>query len=238
MFYICGMKVCGIYIIKSPSGKIYIGQSVDIKRRIKRYKYFGAKEQPYLNNSLIKYGFSNHIVEVLEECDRIDLNKKEEYYIEKHNSFNSDIGMNLTSGGCQNWKISEDTLIKMKDRPKIIHSEETKRKISESNKGKNKGKVSPRKGVELTNETKDKISKNHSRSKPMLGKSHTQETKDKISKSNKGKVAYNRRPIIEIETGFIYSCKKIAALEFGIKERTLKAKLLGKIKNNTSLRYA
>lgn len=232
------MKICGIYMIKSPSGKIYIGQSVDVTRRIKRYKYFGAKEQPYLNNSLIKYGFYNHTIEVLEECRRIDLNTMEEYYIQKYNSFNSDIGMNLTSGGSQNWQISDATRIKMKNRPKRIHSEETKKKISESNTGKNTGKTSPRKGIKLTDETKNKISKNHPHSKPMLGKSHTQETKNKISKSNTGKVAHNRRPIIDIETHIIYSCKKDAALALGINERTLKAKLLGKIKNNTSLRYA
>lgn len=28
------IKICGIYKITSPSGKIYIGQSIDIKRRI------------------------------------------------------------------------------------------------------------------------------------------------------------------------------------------------------------
>ena len=49
--------------------------------------------------------------------------------------------------------------------------------------------------------------------------------------------AHNRRPVVNIETGVVYSCKKEAALAMNIKERTLKAKLLNKITNNTPLRY-
>lgn len=231
------MKICGIYIIKAPSGKIYIGQSVDIKRRFKTYKYVGAKQQPYLNNSFEKYGFENHIFDVLVECKREELNLIEIEYINKYNSFNSKIGMNLTSGGCQNWKISEETRDKMKNRPKIIHSEETKNKMRISAIGKNKGKVSPRKNIKLSDETKEKISKNHSHSKPMLGKTHTEETRNKIRDSKIGKPAHNRRPVIDINTGIVYSHKKEAADALGIKIRTLKAKLEGKLKNNTPIRY-
>lgn len=231
------MKICGIYIIKAPSGKIYIGQSVDIKRRFKTYKYFGAKQQPYLNNSFLKYGIENHIFDVLFECKREELNSIEIEYITKYNSFNSEIGMNLTSGGCQNWKISKETREKMRNRPKIIHSEETKNKMRISAIGKNKGKVSPRKNVKLSDETKEKISKNHSHSKPMLGKTHTEETRNKIRDSKIGKPAHNRRPVIDINTGIVYSHKKEAADVLGIKIRTLKAKLEGKLKNNTPIRY-
>jgi group I intron endonuclease len=232
------MKKCGIYMITSPSGKIYIGQSVDIKRRVKRYKYFGAIEQPYLHRSFIKYGFDNHKIEILAECQRDELNLKEVELIKKHNSFGSIIGMNLTSGGMQNWKISEETRNKMKSRIRNPHSEQTKNKIRMAHLGKKKNYKNPRKGVKLSSETKQKIRDNHSHSKPMLGKKHTEKTKLKISKSNKGRVAYNRRPIIDTHTNIIYSCKKDAANALGIKERTLKAKLLGKIKNNTTLRYA
>lgn len=231
------MKICGIYIIKAPSGKIYIGQSIDIKRRFKTYKYVGAKQQYYLNNSFEKYGFDNHVFNILFECKREELNSKEVEFINKYNSFNSKIGMNLTNGGCQNWKISEETRERMRNRPKIIHSEETKNKMRLSAIGKNKGKTSPRKGVKLSDETKEKISKNHSHSKPMLGKKHSEEAKSKIRDSKIGKPAYNRRPVIDTNTGIIYSHKKEASDALGIKVRTLKAKLEGKLKNNTSIRY-
>ena len=202
------------------------------------YKYNGAKEQPFLHSSLKKYGFNAHDVRILIECDRQELNKQEVYYINKYNSFNSKTGMNLTSGGNQNWNISDETRIKMKNRPKRIFSAETRLKMSISLTGKNKGKTSPRKGAILTNETKSKISKNHARGKPRLGISHSKETKEKISKANKGRIAHNKRPIINIETGVIYESKIEAAESIGMKVRTLKAKLLGQNKNDTFFRYA
>lgn len=146
--------------------------------------------------------------------------------------------MNLTSGGNQNWRISDETRLKMKNRHRNKHSEETKSKMSLAHIGKKKNYPNPRKGVKLSEETKKKISDNHAHSKPMLGKKHSKKTRRKISIANLGREAHNKRPIIDINTGTIYSCKKDAAIAFGIKERTLKAKLLGKIKNNTSLRYA
>lgn len=145
--------------------------------------------------------------------------------------------MNLTSGGCQNWKISEETRIKIKNRIRLPHSKETKEKMSIASKGKKKN-YSSRRGIKLSEETKSKIKKNHRHLKPMLGKVHSDETKKKISIANKGKIAYNRRPIIDINTGIIYSHKKEAAILLGINLRTLKAKLEGKLKNNTQLRYA
>ena len=126
----------------------------------------------------------------------------------------------------------------MKNRSRKLHSEETKQKMKLSAIGKNKGKVSPRKGVKLSDDTKTKISKNHSHSKPMLGKKHTEETKDKIRNKKIGKESPRRKPIINIETGVIFSHKLDAANSVGMKVRTLKAKLLGKIKNNTPFRYA
>lgn len=231
------MKLCGIYIIKSPTGKVYIGQSVNIKKRINYYKNNGAKEQPFLNNSFIKHGFENHVFDILIECERKKLNDYEQKYIEMYQSFNTENGMNLTSGGCQNWVISEETRTKMKNRIRLPHSKETKEKMSIASKGKKKN-YSSRLGIKLSEETKSKIKQNHSHSKPMLGKTHSEKAKKKISLAHKGRIAHNRRPIIDINTGVIYSHKKEAADTFGIKVRTLKAKLEGKLKNNTTLIYA
>ena len=41
----------GIYKITSPDKKIYIGQSVNLKRRLKDYKANLAKDQKLLNYS-------------------------------------------------------------------------------------------------------------------------------------------------------------------------------------------
>ena len=46
----------GIYKITSPNNKVYIGQSVDIEKRLKRYKNLNCKKQSKIYNSLNKYG--------------------------------------------------------------------------------------------------------------------------------------------------------------------------------------
>lgn len=62
------MKKIGIYKITSPSGKIYIGQSVDIENRFKTYLRYSCKSQPKLLASLKSYGSENHIYEILLIC--------------------------------------------------------------------------------------------------------------------------------------------------------------------------
>lgn len=66
----------GIYKIISPSGKIYIGQSIDIDRRIYDYILLRCKAQTILYNSLKKHGFNNHVFEIIEECDIDKLNER------------------------------------------------------------------------------------------------------------------------------------------------------------------
>jgi hypothetical protein len=73
----------GIYKITNPNGKIYIGQSVNVDKRLKEYKYVcNCKNQPKLYNSLKKYGFTKHIFEVIEECKIGELNTRERYWQE------------------------------------------------------------------------------------------------------------------------------------------------------------
>jgi len=69
----------GIYKITSPSGKIYIGQSVDIKRRRNQYKNLNGniKSQTILYRSLLKYGFDAHTFDIIEECPESYLDELE-----------------------------------------------------------------------------------------------------------------------------------------------------------------
>lgn len=92
-------------------------------------------------------------------------------------------------------------------------------------------------GGKLSEETKKKIGLKSVGRMVMLGKHHSQSAKDKISASNKGKIAANRRALVDIKTGIIYSCKKEAAEAIGMKERTLKAMLRGQNPNKTNIRY-
>ncbi len=50
------MKVVGIYKITSPSGKVYIGQSVDIEKRFKTYLRCSCKHCCLLDYGLTSGG--------------------------------------------------------------------------------------------------------------------------------------------------------------------------------------
>ena len=113
------MKI-GIYKITSPTNRIYIGQSIDIDRRFRFYKNLNCKTQPVLFRSFQKYGVINHTFEIIELCDFEFLNIKERYWQEFYNVLNGGLNCNL---------VATDVLPKK-------HSQETKDKISNSNKGK------------------------------------------------------------------------------------------------------
>ena len=71
----------GIYKITNPSGKIYIGQTVNIEKRFKEYKniHVTIRQQIKIYNSLKKYGSENHIFEIIEECLLEQLDEREIY---------------------------------------------------------------------------------------------------------------------------------------------------------------
>lgn len=105
------MQLRGIYKITSPSGKVYIGQSKNIKQRLQGYKWMKCKSQILLYNSLKKYGYENHHIEIFlhnyvseTELDNLEIN-----YIKEYNSFVgwNKKGLNLTTGGRKNFKFSE-----------------------------------------------------------------------------------------------------------------------------------
>lgn len=132
----------GIYKLVSPSGKVYIGQSLNIEGRISKYKRLACKNQRKLYSSLVKYGFENHLFEVIHELpfdvEISVLNHFEEYYWGRYVECGFEM-LNLVQPGNN-----------------ARHSEESKKKISESLMGDRN---------------------------PMWGKKHTEESKRKMSVS-------------------------------------------------------
>jgi len=72
----------GIYKITSPTGKVYIGQSINVKKRFINYRGLNCKEQPILYKSFLKHGVENHSFEIIEECEIDLLNERERYWQE------------------------------------------------------------------------------------------------------------------------------------------------------------
>jgi len=95
--------VVGIYKITNKlNNKVYIGQSVNIKQRFKDHKSKQKRNREpnsHLYNSIEKYGLENFSFEVLEECEYTELNNRETFYINSHNSQDSSKGYNKTKGG-------------------------------------------------------------------------------------------------------------------------------------------
>lgn len=111
------MKVGFIYKITSPNKRVYIGQTIDVQRRIREYKRMYHKSQIRVFNSLKKYGFDNHIFEVLTECDQSELNKWERYYQDLYSSCGKNgLNCSLTGYNGSSGSMSEATKKKISEK--------------------------------------------------------------------------------------------------------------------------
>lgn len=102
----------GIYCIKSVStNKIYIGQSIDVNKRIRRHKTQlskGKHENKILQRHYDKYGEDDLVFDVLEYCSIDMLNERERYWIAFFDSMNREKGFNIESGGNEGKIFSEE----------------------------------------------------------------------------------------------------------------------------------
>ena len=90
----------GIYKITSnATGQVYIGQSVDLANRIKTHIKTGlgiGKTNNKLYSALWKEKVHNFTYEIIEYCEKEDLNQKEKFWIDFYES--QDLGLNGQSG--------------------------------------------------------------------------------------------------------------------------------------------
>lgn len=140
------IKFTGIYMIISPTAKVYIGQSTDLHKRKMTYKRGCDKTQSRIYNSIVKYGFDAHIFEVIEFCSVEKLNELERYWQDQYEVLGVyGLNLKLTQTDDKNGQHSEITKQKigLKQKNKIVSSE-TKIKLKESHLGQkawNKGLV-------------------------------------------------------------------------------------------------
>jgi group I intron endonuclease len=193
----------GIYKITSPSGKVYIGQSIDIEKRFKYYKRKSCNGQTILLRSFNKYGVENHKFEILCECEIFELNQKERYYQDLYSVLENGLNCILT-------KTNDKSGVGVK------HTEETKLKISIANTGKIK-----------SIETRLLLSKNKIGNTIWVGRKHNENTKKLMSENSK-----SRSMLLDLNTGvFYYSMSEYCNL-YNLKISTLYTQLSGKRKKN------
>jgi group I intron endonuclease len=205
----------GIYLIKNMiNGKVYVGSTVNAKRR--KYSHFTALRKnkhhnAHLQFSFNKYGEENFEYYIITYCHVNILLQKEDFYINYYKSMDRCFGYNIntaerhgTSDSTKR-KISESLMGNKNPNYNKPMPEETKRKISEALMGrKNSNYNKP-----MSEETKLKLSKSVSAamkgvpkseehkknlSKALSGENHpcygipkSDETKEKISKALSGK---------------------------------------------------
>lgn len=93
----------GIYCIKNKKNdKRYIGQSINIEKRWNQHRQRAYNSNCLQYNypiyrAIRYYGIENFEFEILEECNKEELNLREQYWIKKFNTYKN--GYNLTKGG-------------------------------------------------------------------------------------------------------------------------------------------
>jgi group I intron endonuclease len=154
----------GIYkFVNKLSGSFYIGSAKNLRTLIYSYLQLSillkGKNNSIITRALIKYGYSNFSLEILEYCDVSKLLEREQYYFD------------LLEPDYNIAKVAGYTI-------GIPRSEEFKNKLSEL-----------RKGKVHKEETKLLMSQIHlGANNSMFGKKHTDQTKELIRLSKVGKV--------------------------------------------------
>lgn len=170
----------GIYKITSPAGKVYVGQSWNLNKRLKDHSVSPSKKQSKLYNSIKKYGWNNHVFEVIHylpfDIAQQTLDRYEIVYWQFYKELDIEM-LNIREPG-KGGRFSE----------------ESKRKLSESKKGQ-QGML----GKKHSEETKAKMSLARLEKNGMRNKKHSEESKKKISEHSKhprphmkGRIPWNK----------------------------------------------
>lgn len=148
-----------IYKLNTPTGEVYIGQTVNLKGRLTYHKNAVNMHDSRLYSAMRNCGWDLVEKTVLfqGECTKALLDDLEVHYIRLYNSFDSVHGLNMNSGGTVNYKSSAELRKKLSEairppqdpdanrrgaltRTGRKNSEEVKKKMSIAHTGK---KMSP-----------------------------------------------------------------------------------------------
>lgn len=177
-----------IYKVENKiNGKIYIGKTIkSLTIRKNAHKQEAKRLSPYyFHQAIRKYGFENFEWTILQFSFNLEkLNALEKFYINLYESNNRKKGYNLTEGG--------------EGSHGYIPTAETRFKTSQTLKGRipwNKGKIALNKGVPMSQEQKNKLSKAHRNKK--LSKIHIENITKAVTGENNPRAILNN-PKVEI----------------------------------------
>lgn len=169
------MKKAIVYKIKSPTGRIYVGSSINITVRLRQYRSGNCSAQHKLYRSILKYGWNAHKFEIIFITTQDNRRTAEARLGMFFRCLDDKRGLNLSLPkiGDYDYTISESTREKMSEsaKNKPPRSKESIEKMIKSNTGKKRSAL-----------TKERISKSHT------GKFVSDLTKSKQSESAKKRI--------------------------------------------------
>lgn len=175
-----------IYKVENKiNGKIYIGKTIkSLIIRKNAHKQEAKRLSPYyFHQAIRKYGFENFEWEILQFSFNLEkLNSLEKFYINLYESNNREKGYNLTAGG--------------EGSSGYVPSAETKFKTSQTLKGRipwNKGKIALNKGLSMSQEQREKLSKAHKGKK--LSKTHIENITKSVTGENNPRAILNNSKV-------------------------------------------
>jgi len=165
-----------IYKYTSPSGKCYIGQTINESSRKSKHKLETSKSKSKFGSAIRKYKWENFKYEILFKCNsdsveklKIILNTMEIYLINKYDSVNNGYNLALGGNGSLGCKHSDDWKEKASERMKgnqnslgIKKTDEQKKEISEKLTGRilsdeSKKKIGCKNSISILQFNKDDI---------------------------------------------------------------------------------
>lgn len=133
-------------ITDTLNNKVYIGQTVDNKKRWSQHKAYAKapeKTGQYIHRAMAKYGVEHFVFEIIATCrTQDDTDETESLLIKQYDSRNKEFGYNLMIGGSHGG-----------------HSEETKEKMRQATIQQIAEKGHPAAGREVSQETRELMRK-------------------------------------------------------------------------------
>ena len=246
------MEENNYYVYKHtfPNNKVYIGiTQQEPEKRWKNGLGYDA-HQTLMKRAIKKYGWKNIKHEILyKNLNKNEACNKEIELIALYDSTNKQKGYNVSQGGEGTIGVKPTEESKLKNR--IAHlgkkaSLETRKKISESNKGKHNKKRTKEQKKKISEATKKamqnpilrkRLSETHSgKNHRNYGKHLSEETKKKISETEKGKHKKGKK-VICIETNKIYESITLASNDTKADKYGIGQVCLGKRKSAGGLHW-
>lgn len=247
------MRIATVYKITSPTGRVYIGSTITkMHVRMAYYRRLECKTQIKLYNSLLKYGFEAHTIEIVETCDSVNRNFRETFWGMRFDVLGEN-GLNCLLPKCEEYGgISNETRERFKNRP---CSEATKARLRVNFLG-----------MKHTPEAIEKCRVSKLGNKHTLGWKPTDENLANMSKAQKGRIVtaeqiekrkatiakngltqkeilsrlnhpYSKL-VVNTETGIYYDSTKEAERYSVYKKDQLRQMLNGQRKNKSPYIYA